>query len=382
MGYDVSANEVIVSNAGYGYSYVFNLETKTWHKISDVFGDVNRHLGLQEYRAEAVEAKAVVYVDSFVSPGRVVNFRKSATLPEMVLPMGRITVEADAAGVQLPLLEYEAENGVRLSDVVKMMKAPEKFIKFLEAESKVYTSMYTGLRVGHSELPEGLYFAFVPDVRDLMIAAEGVGEEFSVTLGGRVFSRVTEETDDSEAIAGMLAEWMREAGYGASAGQREVVVRAKPGVAGNTVALSCVSSASVRLSASGFSGGEDAGRRRRVCDIREEEEDGLLTVYLQTRPMNLDFYGFKKLRHYLLRGEFRPGGDGYHGFFMFASDDLMSWRCVSEGGFKKDLAHACMPMVFHSFRYFVMMGGGKVRPGHVFAHAEVDEEAKLNSRLR
>ncbi|WP_320974139.1 hypothetical protein [Dysgonomonas capnocytophagoides] len=49
MGYDLTENEIIVSNPNYNYSYVYNLDSKTWHKITEVFTSFNRHFALRKH---------------------------------------------------------------------------------------------------------------------------------------------------------------------------------------------------------------------------------------------------------------------------------------------------------------------------------------------
>lgn len=48
MGYDISRDELIVSNVAYDYSYVLGLKTRTWHKITEVFTRFCRHLALRK----------------------------------------------------------------------------------------------------------------------------------------------------------------------------------------------------------------------------------------------------------------------------------------------------------------------------------------------
>lgn len=49
MGYDLTENEIIVSNPNYLYSYVYNLDSKTWHKITEVFTSFNRNFALRKH---------------------------------------------------------------------------------------------------------------------------------------------------------------------------------------------------------------------------------------------------------------------------------------------------------------------------------------------
>ena len=52
LGYDINENEIIVSNPNYLYSYIYNLEEKTWHKITEVFTSFDNYLALRKREGE------------------------------------------------------------------------------------------------------------------------------------------------------------------------------------------------------------------------------------------------------------------------------------------------------------------------------------------
>lgn len=117
-----------------------------------------------------------------------------------------------------------------------------------------------------------------------------------------------------------------------------------------------------------------------VCDVREEE-DCVQVVHLHTRPMCLDSYGFKKMTHVLFRGEFKPN-DKRHGVYVFGSNGLDDWRCVADGQFVVDRCHVPLARIFYSFRYFAIVCGGEVRPGHLVTHVDFDGEVMFDNRMR
>lgn len=117
-----------------------------------------------------------------------------------------------------------------------------------------------------------------------------------------------------------------------------------------------------------------------VCDVREEE-DCVQVVHLHTRPMCLDSYGFKKMTHVLFRGEFKPN-DKRHGVYVFGSNGLDDWRCVADGQFVVDRCHVPLARIFYSFRYFAIVCGGEVRPGHLITHVDFDGEVMFDNRMR
>lgn len=385
MGYDIAEDEVIISNNRYNYSYVFSLKTNTWHKITEVFSDFNRYLGLQNYEAEATPAQAEIQIGCTIVPGENIHYIQSVTLPDIALPLGEVTVKIELTGESTaPFFTCKVEEGTRLFELfLANNTAPEKFLKMVAGENKIYSStlLYTGI---HIETPDGaeLTYPFVNDERDLTTNPVGMGENFSVTLDGWEFSRITEETDTAPKLTAQLTDWINSFDWGlkAVAGNNTVRITAQPGQAGNRIPLSCRSSEHVTLSTEGFQGGADISPKNAVCDIRQEIRQNRFT-YLQTRPLLLDTYGFKILRHIILRGKLKATGHPYC-LFVFASNDLLNWKGVNAIGFTGEKGHILMPRNRHSFRYFVLILGGEAQPGHSISLVDIEGERKLDNRIR
>lgn len=385
MGYDISEDEVIISNNRYNYSYVFSLRTNTWHKITEVFSDFNRYLGLQTYEAEATPAQAEIQIDCSVAPGEKVHYIKSVTLPRITLSLGQVNVYLEAmGGSRLPFFTCNVEEGTGLFEMILANNIiPETYFKLITGENKIYSSslLYTGLYI---ETPDGaeLNYPFVDDECHLMTTPVGVGETFTLTLDGWEFSRITEETDTTTQITAQIAGWVNSFDWGikAVAGNNIIRITAQPGQAGNSIPLTCRSSEHVVLSTGGFQGGSDISLKKAVCDIRQETPQNQLT-YLQTRPLPLDSYGFKILRHTVLRGKLKATGQPYC-LFIFASNDLLYWKGINATGFTDERGHMGMPRNRHSFRYFVIILGGEVQSGHSISLIEMEGENKMDNRLR
>ena len=121
-----------------------------------------------------------------------------------------------------------------------------------------------------------------------------------------------------------------------------------------------------------------------LCDVRIED-DVVLPVLIQTRPVILDSFGFKSIFHVALRGEFKALPEDrkkYYGSYVFASNDLVNWHCVSEKIIAGELLSVVLSRIAKSFRYFVFMTGGYVNPSHCVTVLEVEGEEKYNNRLR
>lgn len=385
MGYNIIADEVIVSNPGYNYSYVFSLKTNTWHKITEVFSDFNRYLGLQSYEAGAVSAKARILINSSVSPGQTLRFTSAVRLPELTFNPGVLKVSIGVPGGNTELFTCEVDETVDLVSLLgEQIDVPEQYFKILPDERKVYTTMpYTALVLEHPMYSEAQFYPFVAEERDLPVASEGVGETFSVELDGREFSHVTDGTETTDSIGVMIGDWVKSLNLGYEVEQESgsVLIVAQPGSEGNNGKLTCTSSSHVLLNTSGFSGGGDISNKQRVCDIRQEQNESILT-YLQTQPLSLGFYGFTKLRHTAIRGEFKPAPGEAHGFFLLASDNLITWKGVLRQCFMSSIPHVVLPQNPYSFRYFVIAGGGYASPGHALTLVEFEGENKFANRLR
>lgn len=385
MGYDITQNEVIVSNPGYSYSYVFSLKTNTWHKITEVFSDFNRYLGLQSYKAGAVSAKARILINCSVNPGQTQRFTSAVRLPELTFNPGVLKVSIGVPGGNTELFTCEVDETVDLVSLLgEQIDVPEQYFKILPDERKVYTTMpYTALVLEHPMYSEAQFYPFVAEERDLPVASEGVGETFSVELDGREFSHVTDGTETTDSIGVMIGDWVKSLNLGYEVEQESgsVLIVAQTGSEGNNGKLTCTSSSHVLLNTSGFSGGGDVSNKQRVCDIRQEQNEPILT-YLQTRPLSLGFYGFTKLRHTAIRGEFKPAPGEAHGFFLLASDNLITWKGVLRQCFMSSIPHVVLPQNPYSFRYFVIAGGGYASPGHALTLVEFEGENKFANRLR
>ncbi len=385
MGYDITENEVIVSNPDYNYSYVFSLKTNTWHKITEVFSDFNRYLGLQSYEAGAVSAKASIWINCSVSPGQTVKFTSAVSLPKLKFDPGVLKVSIGMPGGSSELFSFEVDETMDLMNLlIERIDVPERYFKMVVDERKVYTIMpYTALILEHSMFPDTQYYPFVAEERELPVASEGVGETFSISLDGREFSHITDGTETISSIGVMIGDWIKSLnlGYEVQLEDDSVRIIAQPGSEGNNGKLSCIASPHVSLNSSDFKGGADVSTKQRVCDIRKEQDEPILT-YFQTRPISLGSYGFTKLRHTAIRGEFKPIPGQSNSFFITASDNLIKWTGVLRQCFMSSVSHVVLPQNPYSFRYFVIAGGGYVNPGHTLSLVEFEGENKFDNRLR
>lgn len=277
MGYDISKDELIVSHPGYSYSYVYNLKVKEWHKITEVFTDFNRHLGVTR----------------------------------------------------------------------KVYHGPTRACAVISF---------------HGACRDKDWFAITIDSQRIEYTLKSNGE-----MRGAIIAKIIDR------IEGFRAERQ---------GDRLLVYAPEVGTGGNEVPLFLEYSGDTAIKSDGFAGGRDEWYEGSidVCDIREEIA-GAMPVYVQTRPISLDSFGFKKMARMLFRGEFKPTGLTSV-FSVLGSDDLVQWDYVGSVNVAQARNFAEVQRSPCSRRHFVVLMNGIVEPGHAISVAEIEGEGKWDNRPR
>jgi len=281
IGYDITHDELIVSNSEYKYSYVYSFENKMWHKITQVFYSFQLNFGV------------------------------------------------------------------------------DKHVKIIPAKGAVMRFTFTGIPVA--------------------------GDKIGMKIGNDIFEYVVEENDSLIKVCVHLMNSIQLV-YPVIRMNNMLFVTLAAGANSNAVQISTINSDSVRITHSVVSSGKDSYNTDvlDLCDIRLED-DSVLPICIQTRPINLDSFGFKRILHTALRGELKALSEDkmkYYGCYVFASNDLSNWECVSEKIFASHLIYAVLSRIMHSFRYFIVLTGGYVEPGHSVAVFEIEGDAKYENRLR
>jgi hypothetical protein len=151
-----------------------------------------------------------------------------------------------------------------------------------------------------------------------------------------------------------------------------------------------------------------AGIKKDVVEVGKEIKTGGAIVHIQTRPVNLDSFGYKTISRSILRGLIRPYITGeilnyplisdntttpdpqttvesdatIYGFYVFGSNDLEEWKLVSARQTVINLANMRTNRVARSYRYFVFVSGGIVKPNHNLVGVEVEFDEKLDNKSR
>lgn len=280
MGYDIANDEIIVSNYSYHYSYVYELENKMWHKLTDVFYEFQRSVCVRGYIGIEPATSAVI-----------------------VFALSGTPVSGDRIGIKIgdDVFEYVVQLGDSINTVI----------------------------------------------RNLVLAIQ---RKYEATM----------------LLGGMIR------------------VHLYPGADGNSTPINVFGGLNIEYNLTKEGTDEHERLIRDVCDVRFEN-DIVQPVWIQTRPIRIDSFDFKRISHCVVRGEFKPLDEEekkYYGCYVFASNDLKSWRCVSEKIFSKELTHAVLSRVAKSFVYFVILSGGYVKPGHCVIVFEVEGDVMYNNRLR
>lgn len=389
MGYNIVENEIIVSNPNYNYSYVYNLDSKTWHKITEVFTSFNRHIGIRQRRILEKSAVAQVIIKS-LGKQFTTSYRASFSKSKFA---GNI-----AKGDKLELIIFKKETGEELRHFTyvadKTMKIMDALISMSCAKEGVIISLEISLDVfiepsiGKEALPT------VIKLNDIELGRSGTslhpmpksvnyftGKTICVSVGDQ---KVDYKIQASHFIEDAVKYFMNNLKFNCRyIGDDSFALYAPAGSAGNDIQVSALTNGyeDIEIDVVPFAGGTDRIIEGiDVCDLREETIDSM-PVYLESRPLSFNTQEFKKISHALLKGEFKPSVSNYY-FCIFGSNDLVKWDYVGSSVTSSDLLSINLQRTYLSYRHFVIITGGYVRPGHLLTHAELEGEVKYDNRLR
>ncbi|MDR0659818.1 MAG: hypothetical protein LBG19_03235 [Prevotellaceae bacterium] len=107
-------------------------------------------------------------------------------------------------------------------------------------------------------------------------------------------------------------------------------------------------------------------------------------VFLQTRPIDLEVHGFKKVARTILRGmlEAQINVNPKFGFYLFVSVDGKQWKAatgVEVAGYVRDIM---LNRMLPSVRFISLVASGVLTPDSFISSITLDGEAGLNNKLR
>lgn len=209
------------------------------------------------------------------------------------------------------------------------------------------------------------------------------GTKMELTVGEDKYIYRPSKGMESGAVVYMIEDWLKKMGYQTiHTKTTEFVIAKKPGMKGNKVEMSVTYDGPLRITVTPFAGGTDPVEVKGICDIRSEERVDGLPVFIQSRPVMLGSTGFKKICHGALRGELSPIENRFFMCGIFASNDLINWKCVTGSQNAHPAASAALFRTGQSYRYFTIVCAGVVYSNHTIAFMELEEENVWDNRLR
>lgn len=400
--YDGVSEEIIVSNPGYLYSYVFNLREKLWHKITDTYKGVSggklalrSTIGAQQ---PALSATATIDISAIIVAEEVT-----------FAPQNRCVIESAnaviAAGQQIQLIidssrisSYYTNIDTPLYMVLEAMLLTIPFMMIsynsVTHTADIYTSKadYNGKVLSVKNITANTLINEILEVytTSVTIARKGIGQTISATIAG-ITAQITIITgDDYTSITERLKNAITSAVATVTATNYLNVITIstkQTGAAQNNTTIAVSSSLHILLRKSNFSGARDAGvvsledAPVDVVDLTREELTGNAIIHVQTRPLMLGEYGYKKIERAILRGEIKPSGKPF-GCYLFGSNDLETWKLVTGIQSDTDIVNMRMQRSKLSFRYYIIVAGGSVDLNSNIVVLEAEITDMIGNKIR
>lgn len=400
--YDGASEEIIVSNPGYLYSYVFNLREKLWHKITDTYKGVSggklalrSTIGAQQ---PALSATATIDISAIIVAEEVT-----------FAPQTRCVIESAnaviAAGQQIQLIidssrisSYYTNIDTPLYMVLEAMLLTIPFMKIsynsVTHTADIYTSKadYYGKVLSVKNITANILINEILEVytTSVTIARKGIGQTISATIAGITAQITILAGDDYTSITERLKNAITSAVATVTATNYLNVITIstkQTGAAQNNTTIAVSSSLHILLRKSNFSGARDAGvvsledAPVDVVDLTQEELTGNAIIHVQTRPLMLGEYGYKKIERAILRGEIKPSGKPF-GCYLFGSNDLETWKLVTGIQSDTDIVNMRMQRSKLSYRYYTIIAGGSVDLNSNIVVLEAEITDMIGNKIR
>lgn len=97
-----------------------------------------------------------------------------------------------------------------------------------------------------------------------------------------------------------------------------------------------------------------------LVDLNTEATTGIAVVHAQSSVLKLDAEGYKKIERAILRANIIPEQGKRFGLYLFASDDLLSWKLIAATQKVTSTSHIRLERVQRAYKYFIVAAGGNV----------------------
>lgn len=97
-----------------------------------------------------------------------------------------------------------------------------------------------------------------------------------------------------------------------------------------------------------------------LVDLNTEATTGTAVIHAQSSVLKLDAEGYKKVERAILRANIIPEQGKRFGLYLFASDDLLSWKLIAATQKVTSTSHIRLERVQKAYKYFIVAAGGNV----------------------
>lgn len=97
-----------------------------------------------------------------------------------------------------------------------------------------------------------------------------------------------------------------------------------------------------------------------LVDLNTEATTGTAVIHAQSSVLKLDAEGYKKIERAILRANITPEQNKRFGLYLFASDDLLSWKLIAVTQKVTSTSHIRLERVQKAYKYFIVAAGGNV----------------------
>ncbi len=402
MFYDAAEEEIIVSNKNYAYSYVFDLREKHWHKITDSFrGEQGGRYALRQTIASqvpALTASARINI-----PALVISEQAIFTAQNRAIFTSANTVIASGQRLQLvinssALSSYATSTATPLYMIVELMLLSIPFATAAYNSDNNTLAIYTDksdynnvtISIVNKNTNVVISEILAAFSQSVTIPAKGIGQIISATIDGITASVIITAVDSYTSLAEKLSNAIAIAINTISATyylNTITLTTKESGELQNNTTISTSSSIHAILNSSQFTGGRDAGVINLsnspvdVVDLTRRDTSDSIIVHLQSRPLQLGKFGYKKLQRAILRGRIIPSS-GIFGAYLFGSNDLSTWKLLTGMQTNSYLDQLRMQRAKLSYKYYIVVAGGPVDAKSEISLIDIEVADMIDNKIR
>lgn len=402
LGYDSFHDELMVSNPAYGYTYVFNFGAQRWFKISGSFsGTEDGQVALKSSGGEAIPAQrasgSLTVGLLAVERGARITYNRTATL-EDTLPEGfrfasgsTLTLKLNGTSVASLTLKAAASLPAAMSLLTANLSWMESDTPTVGGRTRYRFYLSYPEEVESLTLGDASYTAeFTPaeSTGTVTTADKLIGASVSLAMedGTGASSVMGSASIDGSTTIGSLCRWAAGLVNASSLpfsayadGNRVRIEASRSGASLNgwlprltltdPLGRDMQQKEYITWTSSATSGGTDAGEVSpaggsvRILDMSTEEEEGDVTIHIQTRPMKLTPMAFGVVQRMIARVRATLAGDQNLSVYAFTSNDLEHYACSAAEQRKGcTIDRIRLERTAHGRKYTVLVIGGTVPP--------------------